>query len=137
MEALKVADIATRLHTALTSDLPTITCFIIRIIESIILLLTVRADNSSIVAMVTVAGHIAPGTVRTVKQSSLIPCTLNIVQQHRSQPGPIVGTVRDGAYSSGEASCSTGHQCLVEVPVAVADSAPGTVVEDLHDPLVL
>ncbi len=87
--------------------------------------------------MVTVAGHIAPGIVRTVKQISLIPCTLNIVQQHRSLPGPIVGTVRDGAYSRGEASCSTGHQCLVEVPVAVADSAPGTVVEHLHDPLVL
>ena len=62
---------------------------------------------------------------------------MNIVQIHGAQSGPIVGTIRDGTYSRGEANCSTSHQCIVESPLSVADSAPGTVVEDLHNSLVL
>ncbi len=87
--------------------------------------------------MVTGAGHIAPGRVRTIKQSSLLPCAMNIVQIHGAQSSPIVGTIRDGTYSRGKANCSTSHQCIVESPVSVADSAPGTVVEDLHNSLIL
>ncbi len=87
--------------------------------------------------MVTGAGHIAPGRARTIKQSSLLPCAMNIVQIHGALSGPIVGTICDGTYSRGEASCSTSHQCIVESPVSVADSAPGTVVEDLHNSLIL